>query len=151
MGDDNDTIKLKQPLSLWEKIKVGVGSFTKSVISYLPRGIIISGLLLGASAVMGNMGGWDIFGTAGLGAGEFIKRMAIGVGIGSVMTGGMGAYQGIKASTEFRNKEVELQERALVRARGHERVREQEQEYTGGYSPQQGLPNLGNESELVRN
>ncbi len=119
-------MELKQPLSFFEKVGVGLKSFGKAVIDYLPRGILISGALLGASAILGGMGGWDLFGTAGLGAGDFIKRMAIGVGIGSLITGGVAAYQGVKAETQFRDKQIEMQETMLARehARSHSQQRQ---------------------------
>ncbi|MFO0388412.1 MAG: hypothetical protein ACK502_01640 [Alphaproteobacteria bacterium] len=143
-------METKHPLSLLEKIGVGIKSFGKAVIDYLPRGILISGLMLGASAVMGNMGGWDLFGTAELGAGDFIKRMAIGVGIGSLITGGVAAYQGVKAHTQFRDKEIEMQEAMLAReharSRGKSRESGDDMEIVSGG----GLPANAKNSNLVR-
>ncbi len=142
-------METKHPLTFLEKVGAGIKSFGKAVIDYLPRGILISGLLLGASAVMGNLGGWDLLGTAELGAGDFIKRMAIGVGIGSVITGGVAAYQGVKAETQFRDKEIELQNRML---REHSRERGKSRE-TGGdmeIVSGGGLPANVRNNDLVR-
>lgn len=143
-------MKTKQPLTLLEKIGVGIKSFGKAVIDYLPRGILFSGLMLGASAVMGNMGGWDIFGMKDVGFGGFIQRMALGVGLGSLITGGMAAYQGVKAHTQFRDKEIELQEAML--AREHARSRGLQRE-TGDDMPvvaSGGLPPHVRNNDLVR-
>jgi hypothetical protein len=151
-GDDNN-VELKHPLSLWEKIKIGVGSFFKGAASYIPRALIMTPLMLGGMVLLINATGWTgpfgmLEGLANLDLAGFATKAAIGIGLGSALIGGFSAYQGVVANTEFRNKEIELQEHALARAHSQQRQRQQFQAYTGGYVPQRGLPSMGNESEL---
>lgn len=130
--DDLPEVELKQPLSLWEKTKIGVSSFVKSSLDYIPRGIFLSAIFTGAMMLIGNMTGLGFLqDTANLTLAGFLTRVVTTVGIITGVVGAIGAYQGIKAHTEFREKEIELQERALMRERNRMRAREQRQELTG--------------------
>ena len=154
MGEENDKLELKHPLSLWEKIKIGVGSFVRSVAHYIPRALIMTLLMFGGLALLvsttGCTGPWGLLeGLANLNVAGFIGKVAIGIGLGSAMVGGFSAYQSITANNEFRNKEIELQEKALLRARAQAKQLEQQQEYSGGYSPHNSLPHLGTAAELL--
>lgn len=96
---------LTQPVPLlpsWEKIKAGVVGFTKTVVGYLPRAIVMMGLVMGASALLGavtpgNAG--DLLGVMkAYGDGALLSRIGIGLLIGGLFSGSIGAYESIHAA-----------------------------------------------------
>ena len=147
-------MEMKHPLTLWEKTKIGVGSFFKSVANYVPHALIMTPIFLGGMMLLANA-------TGGLGGlltglteissvGGFITKALIGIGVGSLIVGGMAAYQGIKANTQFREKEIEMQQAML--AREHARTRGMQRE-TGDDMPlvaSGGLPPHVRNNDLVR-
>jgi hypothetical protein len=144
MSQNPDEVK---PLSLMEKISVGVKSFVKSAVEYVPSGLLYSGLMIGGSLALSYMtgGAWDIL---GLMSGGSISMSALAikglgtVALGSAVTGAIGAYKGVSQASEQRNAEVEWQQRGVEispRARGLQR--QQGAGFgTGMATPQRGLP-----------
>lgn len=99
------------PLSTWEKIKSGVVGFVKSVAHYIPRGILFSAAIFAGSAALGAIGLWDPLeiGTAfggPEGAALILKKLAIAVGIGSAISGGLGAVEHITAESRLRDQQI---------------------------------------------
>ena len=150
MGDNDVRIETKKPLTFFEKVGVGIKSFGKAVMDYLPKGLLMSGLMLGAATVVANMGGWDIFGMGGIDAFGFVKRLGLAIGIGSLITGGMAAYQGVKAHTAYRDKEIEIQEAMLAREHARSRGKSRESSDDMPVVASGGLPPHLRNTDLVR-
>lgn len=139
MPENTSPVTLKKPLSTWEKVKTGTVSFVKSGLHYIPRGLVLSAVTLGAGAVIANMGGWDILNTKSLeSVGDVVRRVGMIAGIGTLITGSVGAFRGITEANKQRGEEIRQQELALQREQ--ERARGQERELTGGEQPEIVLP-----------
>jgi len=94
------------PLTTWEKVKTGVTNFAKAAIDYLPRGLLMAGLTFGGSYLLGMYpiaGIGDFMGTAtALGNNQLLTKLGGILLMGSVLSGGVGAYTAIQAATNER-------------------------------------------------
>lgn len=136
-----------KPLSTMEKIGVGIKSFVKSAISYIPSGLLYAGLMVGGSlaitALTGGIGtgGYELLPglieNGGITMAGVAQKVVGTMVLGSVITGGIGAYKGVTGASEQRNAELEWQQRGVQvspRARGLQR------QHDGGMqTPQHGL------------
>ncbi|MGE0754750.1 MAG: hypothetical protein AB7L92_06280 [Alphaproteobacteria bacterium] len=131
MAVENNQPGMKKPLTLWEKAKIGVTSFVKTAMDYIPKGIVIGAAATGALMLIGNLTGMSwLEGVANLDLGGFVTRVATTVAIVTGLVGAIGAYQGIKAHTDYRNMEIEQQQQAIVRDRERARSRQQGNDLT---------------------
>src|SRR4051812_21075408 len=105
--------EIKAPLTTWQKLKAGVKGFAKSVVHYLPRGLLIGGAILGGSLLIGH--GVDSF--MHVSAANFLPRLGFTVLVGSLLSGGVGAWQEVRSETRQRNAEVQAQQEELERCR----------------------------------
>ncbi len=77
-----------QPLTLWQKFKANTKRFAENAVAYIPRGILFSGALFGVSYALGNIApGFDFLGIGTLASGQVLGRLALHVGVGSLITG----------------------------------------------------------------
>lgn len=140
-----------KPLSLMQKAVIGVKSFVKSAISYIPSGLLYAGLMVGGSIAItaltggiGAPGATDILGLISDGSismGKVVAKAVGTVALGSVVTGSIGAWKGISAASEQRHAEMEWQQRGVQispRARGQQRM--QSAGYADMPQQQRGLP-----------
>lgn len=129
MAPTPPTIERKQPLSLWEKVKIGVTSFVKSALDYIPRGVIMAAIGIGIVALTANLTGFGFLSHfADMSLGGFLTKVGIGTAIGTALVGSLGAYQGVKAHTQYREKEIETQELAIIRQRQREQMRQKQKD-----------------------
>lgn len=116
-----DSADMKHPLTLWEKIKSGTMGFVKATLDYLPKGLLIAGVLMGGSALLGMASpGLDFFHTQQLfndGAGAIAASFGKMLLIGGLISGSIGAYQHVSAETRQRDAEIDAQGELLERAR----------------------------------
>lgn len=132
-----------KPLSLFEKIKAGATGFAKSVVSYLPRGLIFAGIILGGSALLETafpgVGFLNVTGMVAKGGiGALASRVGMTLLIGGTISGGMGAWQSIKGATEAR--ESLRAEQAGILARHRSQGLGQHIAYDAPLVPQPDLP-----------
>lgn len=110
MADNHAQPAGRNHLTLWEKIKAGV----KGAISYIPRGILFIGGMMGASYLAGQAFGPDTFDVLGVAKAtkESIAGLApkflVSLGLGAGITGIATAVQ----ETTARNKDIEMEQRA---------------------------------------
>lgn len=118
-------VEIKKPLTGWEKVKSGVKGFFKTALHYLPRGLMMAGAFLGGSYLLGlTSPGLDLFKAGQMnGIGEVATHIGKVMAIGGLITGGIGAWQTVKAETKQREAEIAAQGQELARARGRERTR----------------------------
>lgn len=108
------------PLSLWDKIKTGAKSFFKAALHYLPRGLLIGGAILGASALLVNVfpAADSLFHISSLHtAGDVAHRIGMTMMIGGLISGGVGAYHGITDSIKKNNLALAAREGELERCK----------------------------------
>jgi hypothetical protein len=135
---ENDHTALVQPLSLWSKIKTGVKSFFKAAVSYIPKGLMISAVLFGGSAVLEAMTGFGLLGVTqafNAGAGAVATKLLTTMAIGSVLTGGIEAYKGVAAAIKQNETAMAQQQAALSRGRTCTPERQQYTEYAEPLTP----------------
>lgn len=125
-----EPVEVKQPLTLWEKIKAGAKGFAKTALHYLPRGLMFAAALLGGSALLGATVGWDPFGTAAIqSVGQLATRVATTLLIGSAIAGGVGAWHEVSAANKQREEDMLAQQSDLKRGRSIAKEREQEMSF----------------------
>jgi hypothetical protein len=142
MSQDPNELK---PLSMFEKIKVGVKGFIKSAVDYIPSGLLYTGLMMGGSMAITALTGFDIAGImpgGSLDVGALAMKSIGTIVLSSTVTGAIGAYKGVSSANEQRSAEMEWQRRGVEvspRVRGQQR-----QQSSGMTSPvvatQRGLP-----------
>lgn len=133
-----------KPLTTWEKIKIGAKGFGKSVMEYLPKGLLFSGMAMAGSAALGAISGnpsWDIFHVVS-NPGMIPVRMGLSLGIGGLISGGVGAWEAVKTANREREDAmiVEGEQLRRERARGPERQRDTGFSMSGMPPTQAGLP-----------
>jgi hypothetical protein len=75
-------LELEDSLSpSWEKRKIGVTSFVKTALDYIPKGLVLSAAFTGGMMLLGNLTGWGILsGVTNLDMGGFVSRVLTTVG-----------------------------------------------------------------------
>lgn len=144
-GYDNNT--QAKPLSLMEKAFVGVKSFVKSSLEYVPSGLLFTGLFMAGSMALSfaTGGATDIAGimlaSGGLDVGAMAMKVIGTLALGSAIAGSIGAYKGISAAGEQRQSEAEWQQRGRsVSPRQLGLQRSQSAGMTEQTMPQRNLP-----------
>ncbi len=141
-------------MGLWEKVKTGTKGFIKSVIHYLPRGLMIAGAIFGGSYLLGSMGLWDplnVVQNLASNPGAIVTHIATSMAIGSLISGGIGAYQNIAQESEAHHRqEAAARGESRLRLRGQVRDREQSAEITADTAAHTLIPHHGLPMEVVK-
>lgn len=79
--------------TLWQRIKGGVKGFVTNAISYIPKGIIFTGIIMGGMYALEATTGIGL-GLVGMKAPDLIARGLMHLTVGSMISGAIGAGMG---------------------------------------------------------
>lgn len=88
----------EQPQGWWAKTKLAVRGFVTSAIAAVPRILLFSGAIYGASYAAGHFidPNWDILQIRNLSAGDMAGKLVAAVALGSAISGAVGAFQCVR-------------------------------------------------------
>lgn len=116
MSENGETLK---PMTGLEKFKAGVRGFFHHAVTSIPRVVLTAGAIFVSAKLAGTYGGEfgkGIADMAGVGDGQWAtvgKRVLWSMGLGTIISGGIGAAQTASQESEQRNALIELQKRGV--------------------------------------